>query len=821
MSGHSKNDPGQGDSSRGPGDSSPSHQRYSLGREAIEEIDPAPAKERSKLAKIALITLGVFAGGSVLGLVGLAATFYHYSHDLPDVHELEKTYTPPQMTRILARDGTLLGSIFTERRTVVPLRTLPDHVKTAFLAAEDAGFFEHRGLNYLGLLRAIAHNLRSGGVRQGGSTITQQVVKNVLLSSQRTYERKIKETILAFRIERELTKEQILEIYLNQIYFGHGRYGIEEAARVQFGKHASELSIPEAALLAGIVAAPERFSPQKDRERALTRRHYVLDQMRKKGFMTESVFQETDRSPLWTLPVAETESDIAPEIVERSRRLLEHTFGESARRGGYTVRTTIDPSLQEKGRSALRKGLDEYLARAKLSPPFTLKKRPLWGSVSSGPVRQHGIYLGVVRSLNDSDGTIVVDVAGRTGRVLALREDRYNPGHLPPSKLFSEGAVVRVRVQDDPSGNEGTLSLGLELGPEGALVALDARTLDVVALIGSYEALPGSLDRATRARRQPGSAFKPVVYAAALDAGKVTPATVFEFPAPTTTGKNTEAGPERIRLRDGLAKSDNRVAIETLHRVGSAAVIDLGHRLGFEGHLGEGDSLALGAYEATPLEMARVFSVFCRGGQLGQPRFVLDIESGSGSAPLPPEIDEKQVLRSEVAYLTTSLLSSVVKTGTGKRALSLGRPVAGKTGTTNKAKDAWFVGFSTDYIVAVWVGYDDALPLGPGESGAVTALPIWTEFMRRASEGKPVIDFARPSGLVEVGIDPESGLLAPFGDQSAETELFLGGTEPTQVAPPQENTQSPDGTRDAEGEEPPPPPEARSPEGLSEPDEAD
>lgn len=751
------------------------HQRYPVAR-PIEPADPKPEPPRSRARRILLVAASILFGGILIGLLSLAAIFYRYSSDLPDVHQLGKTYAPPQMTRILARDGTLLGSIFTERRTVVRLSSLPDHVKTAFLAAEDAGFFEHRGLNYLGLLRALVQNLRSGGVRQGGSTITQQVVKNVLLSSSRTYERKVKETVLAFRIERELTKEQILEIYLNQIYFGHGRYGIEEAARVHFGKRSSELTLPEAALLAGIVAAPERFSPQKDRERALKRRHYVLDQMRKKGFMTPEVFEAADKSPLWTLPAMETESDIAPEIVERARRALEQKLGEVARRGGYTVTTTIDPGLQEKARTALRKGLDDYMARHKLAPPFTLKKRSLWGELSKGKLRKHGIYLGTVVRADDARGVLEIDVAGRRGEVRALQEERYNSGRLAPSKLFAEGAAVRVRVKDDPSEGEDPLELGLELGPEGALVALDARTLDVVALVGSYEARPGALDRSTQARRQPGSSFKPVVYGSALEAGKVTAATVFEFDDPKADTK------KRLTLREGIAHSDNRVAIETLHRVGAESVMEFGRRVGFLGKLAEGDSLALGAYESTPLEMAQVFSVFCRGGQLATPRFILSVESGSGPVSMPPLPEEKSVVRPEVAYLMTDLLTSVVKSGTGRRAQALGRPVAGKTGTTNRAKDAWFVGFSTDYIVSVWVGYDDALPLGSSESGAVSALPIWTEFMRRASEGKPAIEFARPPGLIEAQIDPHTGLLAAYGDAGGRPEIFLAGTEPTQIS---------------------------------------
>jgi len=724
-------------------------------------------------------------GSGLCALLGLGGALYYYSHDLPRTDRLSEGYAPPQMTRIVARDGTLIGSIFSERRTVVPLASLPDYVKTAFLAAEDAAFYEHRGLNYFGLLRAIARNLRAGEVRQGGSTITQQVVKNVLLTQERTFERKMKETLLAFRIERELKKDQILEMYLNHIYLGHGRYGVEEAARFLFAKHARELDLAEAATLAGIVAAPERYSPRKNAELAKKRRHYVLTQMRNKGFMTPEVFAEVDRAPLRVAPAAETQSDIAPEFVEEARKILVARRGDDALKGGYTVTTTLEPELQTRAREALRRGLDAYLKRQKLEPPFTLPKRLLWGKPHQGAVKQHRIYAGHVEAIDDVKGILSVAVGSAHGQVNVFSEERFNPKHLRPSELFAQGALVRVRILDDPKdlGAEEPLRLALELGPEAALVAWDVASGDIRALVGSYEALPGSLDRATGARRQPGSSFKPILYSAALDAGRVTPATVFEFPAKEPPQEGKEALPERISLRQGIAQSDNRVAIEVLHRTTAPPVIEMAQKLGWTGTLGEGDSLALGAYEATPLEMTRAFSVFATQGVLRTPRFVSAITSGRGEAmPLPGE-PETRVMRPEVAYVMTNLLTSVVQEGTGQRANSLGLPVAGKTGTTNQAKDAWFVGFSTDLVVAVWVGYDDALPLGWGESGARTALPIWVEFMKAATAGKPSVDFPRPPGVVEVAIDPETGLLARYNQSNPKREVFVSGSEPTEVAP--------------------------------------
>lgn len=784
-------------------------------RAEAEDLQAAGIPRRVSWFKRVLVTLSVLlvlglfaaAGGVVLGI-------QHYSKDLPDVRQLENGYAPPQVTRVLARDGTLLANIFSQRRTVVPPERVPDHVKSAFLAAEDAGFFEHEGLDYLGLLRALVVNLRAGHVKQGGSTITQQVVKNVLLDHERSYKRKIRETILAYRLEKTLTKEQILGMYMNHIYLGHGRYGVEEAGRYYFGKHVEELNVAEAALLAGIVAAPERFSPRKSESKARARRRYVLGQMLQKGFMTQAVYDGALKAPIRLAPVAEAESDIAPEMVGHAKRLLRSMVGDRAEQGGFTVETTIDPALQVAARKAVRAGLDDYLKRQKLAPPYTLKERRLWGKVFEGTPRRYGIYVGVVKERNDDEGTLTVQVGDTSGVVDLNEEERFNPQHLAPSDFVGPEAALRVQLIDDPktASAEQPVRLRLELGPQAALVAIDPRTREVLASVGSYEALPGGLDRSTRTKRQPGSTFKPLVYSYALSTHQVTAATRFEFPLSKKStppeGDEADSAPqfEVLSLRQGVAKSDNRVAAQVFREAGAEQAVQWAQAMGIESKLGATDSLMLGAYEVSVVEMAGAFSVFATGGLAQKPSFIRKVESGAGELELAAPSAPHRVMEPSVAYLTTSLLESVIKEGTGRRARSLGRPLAGKTGTTNRAKDAWFVGYSTDLVVAVWVGFDDALPLGWGESGATSALPIWMDFMKTAHEGKAATEFPRPAEIREVSLDPETGLLARFGQENTVTELFLAGTEPQDTAPvPEEEVPE---ELDTEAGESPPPEEA-------------
>jgi penicillin-binding protein 1A len=751
------------------------------------ESGPAdPVSEKSSFwRRVGRIAKWTGIGTAVLAALGALTVFFvirHYEAGLPSVEQLKKGYDPPQVTRILARDGTLLANLFTERRTVIPLSEVPDHVKLAFLAAEDASFYEHAGLNYLGMLRALVANLRAGHTTQGGSTITQQVVKNLLLDPERTYSRKIKETILARRMEQDLTKDEIFNLYLNHIYLGHGRYGIEEAARYYFGKKAKELDLAEGALLAGLVASPEHWSPRRAPDKAMARRRYVLGQMLEKGFVTRQLYEQAMKEPLRLAPAVEAESELAPEIVDYVKGILEQVGGKRARHGGYKVTTTIDPTLQAEARKAVRDNLERYAERQKLEPPFTLEKRRLWGRPFQGTPKKNHIYVGTVKALDDDHHTIDVQVGDTLGRVKLDKEERYDPRHLPPSKFAAEGASLRVSLLADPAPDDSSpVPLRLELGPESALVAIDVRTRQVRALIGSYEALMGGLDRATQSRRQPGSAFKPFVYSYALHSRRFTPATVLELPA--RHGKPGET--RHISVRMALAKSDNAAAQYIFRQVGPANVVQWAHALGIESKLQPDVSLALGAYEVKPIEIAAAYRSFASGGTYAPPVLITRIIGPDGKlVALPKEPPPRRVMSAAEAYLTTSLMRSVVQVGTARRASSMGRPLAGKTGTTNDAKDAWFVGFSTDIVTSVWVGYDDANPLGWGEEGAVTALPGWMQFMKAAEKGRPPTEFARPGDIVVARIDPATGELAYEGEQDAVEEEFLDGTVPTEMASP-------------------------------------
>jgi penicillin-binding protein 1A len=735
---------------------------------------------RDVVLRLLRLTAYALIGISLAGAAFVALVIRHFETGLPDVHDLRAHYQPSQVTRVLARDGTVLASLFVERRTVIPFAEVPSHAKLAFLAAEDAQFYEHQGLNYFGMLRALSANLRAGHTRQGASTITQQVVKNVLLEPERSYQRKIKETILARRLEKELSKDEIFALYLNTIYLGHGRYGIEEATRYYFGKRARDLDVPEAALLAGLVASPERYSPRRDEARALGRRRYVLDQMLEKSFITRELHDLAGASKVRLAPAADGESELAPEVVSYAKKLLDDVAGEDAIHGGYVIETTIDPALQAAARRAVRENLDNYALRQKLAPPFSQTTRRLWGPPFSGVPRQNKIYVGKVVLTNDAAGTLDVQVGEVLGRVTLASEERYNPKHLPPSEFAKVGALLRVGLSGSPDGVP-PVPLRLELGPESALVALDVRGREVRALVGSYEAIGGGLDRATRAHRQPGSSFKPILYSYALHSRRFTPATIL-----TLSKKNgKEQVSYRESVRTAIAESDNAAADQLIAEVGAANVVDWAHALGISTPLQPTPSLALGAYEVIPIELCNAYVTFANGGEFELPKLVTRIVAPGGKVlalPKPPPL--RRVQSADEAYLITSLLRGVVERGTAQRARSLGRPLAGKTGTTNLAKDAWFVGYSTDLAAAVWVGYDDALPLGWGEAGAATALPAWISFMKVASEGKPPTEFPKPGTIINANVDPATGLLPYPGQSDAIEEEFLDGTIPTEMAKP-------------------------------------
>ncbi len=764
-----------------------------------------------------LVVAGVLI---LISTIAVVLVVRHFEADLPSVADLKGNYHPPQVTRILARDGTTLASVYTERRTVVAIATLPAHVKLALLAAEDAGFYEHEGLNYWGIARAMAVNLKSGRTRQGGSTITQQVVKNMLLGQERTYSRKIKEALLARKLEQELTKDEILELYLNHIYFGDGNYGIEEAARGTFGKSAKDLTIAEAALLAGLPAGPDRFSPRKHLDRSLVRRAFVIDQMHQKGFLNDEQYAAAKDEPVKLSSSSDAEGDVAPEVVELAKRTLRDLVHDDASRGGYTISTTIDPKLQASARKSVQSALGAYdkkhslLGPLKAPPVVKFDKKghaiplpkPTDVAFTGTPeFSDHKVHVGVVEGINDATGTIDVAVGTVHGSFKLADYDRYNPQKLAPSAFAPLGALVRVsllapaadatKTPPDAGAPAALVPLRLELGPEAAMVAIDVRSRQVLALVGNYEAASGGLDRATHARRQPGSTFKPIVYSYAIHSRRFTPASLIDPRPDTFPGgykpSNYEgyAGTDFLRLREALAHSVNVAAVRVLADVGPANVVSWAQSLGIESTMKPDLSLALGSYEVEPIELAGAYATFAAGGIYDTPRVITRITGPDGKdidlAPLPPP---RRVLDEAEAYVITSMLTSVIDHGTAVSAKSLGRALAGKTGTSNASKDAWFAGYSMETAAVVWIGYDDGKSLGPRETGASVALPAWIDFMKVASQHEPPSQFPKPSGIVEVKIDKTTGMLPPDGDDQTMLEVFLAGTEPTEVG-----TNTPDG----------------------------
>ncbi len=758
----------------------------------------AEARRRRRLKRRALrwgrrLLIAGF-GLAALGFFALWLVLRHYEKDLPSTRDL-KNYRPPQVTRVLARDGTLLAELYVERRTVVPIERIPKSMKLAVLAAEDADFYEHEGLDYLGMLRALYVNLRSAKARQGGSTITQQVIKNVLLTPERTYERKAREVLLARRIEQQLTKDEILELYLNHIYFGHGRYGVEEAARYYFGKGIAEVTLAEAALIAGLAKGPSLYSPRVDLDRSRRRRDLVLSQMAEKGFALPEVVDEAKSEPVALAPAAESLSELAPEAVAEVERQLTALVGAEARRGGYTVETTIDPDMQAVARRAVQDNLDAYAARHDALGPLKARKKEPAPFQGTPDPRRHRIYLAVVRGHDDAGGKLLVRVGTVDGFIPIGDASRYNPKGLPPSRFAPEGRVVRVSpVLDSDLGPDGLpRRYRLELAPQSALVALDAETREIRALVGSYEAVRGVYDRASSAHRQPGSTFKPIVYSYGLHTRQLTPAS----PMGDLTLKlppdpdDPDRAPLALRLRTALANSVNEAAQWALQEVGPESVIGWAKGLGATSDMKPTPSLALGAYEMYPREVAAIYGTIASGGLYRAPVLIRRIRNHEGQEiALPQQPPSRRAMTPAEAYLTTDLLRSVVQRGTARAAKKLPFEVAGKTGTSNDARDAWFAGYSTELVCVVWTGFDDNRPLGRGEYGAKAALPAWVAFMKAAHKQKPP-PFARPTqgddGVIEIDIDAATGLLPYEGQEKGViSERFLQGSQPTEMAAPPE-----------------------------------
>jgi penicillin-binding protein 1A len=763
-------------------------------------------------------------------LIGLG-TYLYFSFTLPPIKSLED-YKPPIITKVSSNDGELIGEFCNEHRIVVPIEQIPEVLSQAFVAAEDAKFFQHKGISYLSILRAMAKNFLAGKIIQGGSTITQQAVRSMVLSRERTLSRKIRELMLAHRIEKYLTKEEILYVYLNQIYLGHGNYGVESAARDYFGKGAEEITLPEAALLAGLPRAPETYSPIRHLQLAKQRQAYVLGRMVEEGYITQ---QEADTAYQAPLEIQSRENkflNIAPYFTEYIRIYLQEKYGEEALYSqGLQVHTTLDLKKQKAAQEALQIGLRELDRRQGYrGPERVLNKdeidafcQKVAQQFTDNPVKQGEIYPGVVTGFSKDKKQVFVRIGNKKGYIpfATMRWARtpdpevdYSAAQLKdPAQALKVGYVIRAKVSEIPP--KGLLKLELEQEPEvqGALISMEIPTGYVQAMVGGRDFLASQFNRALQAHRQPGSAFKPIIYAAALDRG-LTPASII-LDSPVIYYDALEDGdwkPKNFEekfhgpttLRTALTKSRNVVTIKVMRDVGIPYTIKYAQRLGIESPLTPDLSLSLGSSEVIPLELVRAYAVFAARGHLLTPIFIKEVvnrdeETLEENQPLPLEADLgtregtiieedlksgevgmcPQVISEQTAYIMTNLLEGVVQHGTGWRAKALGRPCAGKTGTTNEYSDAWFVGYTPDLITGVWVGFDEKKPLGRFETGSRAASPIWLSFMQQALAERTARNFPIPEGIVFAKIDPKSGLLASPGAKEVVFECFKEGTQPT------------------------------------------
>ncbi len=754
---------------------------------------------------MALLLLGALAAvGGVAGLV------WHYGRDLPDIRAVED-YAPRQVTRLYAADGQVIASFIGDdaiMRTVISYDEIPQVMRDAMLAAEDAEFYTHPGLDFVGLMGAMYRNVRGGELRQGASTITQQVVKNLVLSPERTIRRKVQEAILAFRLEDNLSKDEILTIYLNEVFFGARYYGVEEASRFYFGHPAAELTVSEAALLAGLVQSPNRYNPYHHPERALSRRSYVLRQMWEEGMIEESQYREADASPL----VLSTEpmdpwDGAFPWYVDAVRReLLESYDAEMVFGGGLHVETALDIPAQLIVEDAVRSGLRDFDARHGFHTPFeTLaddRAVAAWRGDHAEDIGTLGLVPGrVYRAviLRSDDEATVMGIGDFEVTLLRTPEDRLRPDDRPWAELFPSRAVFSVEAVSAVSAaalrEEPTSAALVRLQPsaQAAAVVVDPFSRHVLAVVGGYDFAESSFNRAIQARRQVGSAFKPIVYGAALAERVATPADVF-LDQPVTfplhagelwSPRNYDGrylGP--MSMRTALARSRNVIAVRILDLVGLAPAQEFARALGVTSELTDNLTLALGSAECTPLEMANAFGTLAAQGGWAEPLLITRVVGPDGQVLEENDTALEQRVDPAVAWLTTSLMRSVVERGTGTGAQAVEHPVAGKTGTTNEARDAWFVGFTPQLAAAVWVGRDSNQTLGRGEAGGRTALPIWTDLMRRIHADREQLPFPEPpEGIVSARVDEATGLLARPGADGAVDEYFLEGTEPRQLAP--------------------------------------
>ncbi len=739
--------------------------------------------------------------------IGAWAAWRHFSENLPEITSL-KDYRPPLVTRVLADDGRKIAEFYRERRILTPLEEMPDHLINAFVSAEDARFYEHPGVDLKSIVRAAIRNFEAGGVVQGGSTITQQVVKSFLLSPEKLYERKIKEAILAWRIEKRFSKKEILYLYLNQIYLGHGAYGVGAAAENYFGKPVKDLSLAECALLAGLPQAPSKYSPFHAMEKARTRQSYVLGRMVIDGYIIQEDADEAEKEALVIRPRRNFYRENAPNYAEHVRRYVEKNYGEDLLyTGGLTIYTAVNIPMQKMARKAIEKGLRDLDKRhAGYRGPFRNvaeeKRKAVLEELSERPPylpepAAGDICRGLVTGVQEKSGQVLVDLGFARGKIpfskmkWAVKRAERKAKSARIADAVAPGDLIETRLEKQDKKTGGWI-LSLEQPPmaESAILCVEAGSGMVKAMVGGKDFSTSKFNRAIQARRQPGSAFKPIVYTAALDSG-YTPATeildtafVLENTTETWMPKNYDRTFHgSVLVRRALARSMNLPTINIVRKIGVDRVIEYARKLGIESEMGPNLSLALGSTGVSLLELTNVYAVFANGGNRIAPVFVLRVEDRDGNVLEEAASTAEPVLSPDTAYLATSLLETVVNAGTATSIKALGRPVAGKTGTTNDLRDAWFMGFTRDFITGVWVGYDQERPLGKRETGGRAAAPIWLDFMTRAQKDLPIRGFEAPEGIVFAKIDAKTGLLPAPDSQKIIFECFKDGTVPTRRTP--------------------------------------
>ena len=731
--------------------------------------------------------IAMFVSVAMVGL--LSGILFAYAGDLPQISALDD-YAPNTITRVYASGGEVIGEFATQRRVVVPYEEISPYLREAIIAAEDAGFNSHFGLSITRTAVTAVTNILEGEL-YGASTLTQQLARNLFLTLDKTWERKIKELLLTIQIEKRYTKREILVLYCNQMLFGHGAYGVEAASRMYFDKSARNLNLEEAALLAGVLQRPADWSPFVSLERAGGRRTYVLNQMEAEGYITAEEASAAREAPI-TVIDRRRERSIAPYFVEEVRQHLEANYGATQLyEGGLSVRTSLDLDLQKTATETVRNGLRRLDRRRGFRRP----DRNLTDEGMSLDDFEHDRWRRPV-GVDDRVPALVTGVeAGR----ISLRVGRYAgsidrhgfewTGQRSASRLVRPGDLVQVHVSALDDAAE-TLVGTLDQEPvvEGALLALDNRTGQILAMVGGYDFNRSKFNRAVQASRQLGSLFKAVVYATAIDRG-YTPTSIIvdepvSFPAgpdqPEYTPRNySEEFEGPITLRRALEKSQNVPAVRMMAELGAEHVVEYARRFGFTSEMPPFLSVALGSAEATLLEITSAYMVFPNQGVRMEPYQILDITDRDGKVLEENRPMSHDALPADTAYVMTSLLRGVVERGTGVQAARIPWPLAGKTGTVDDFTDAWFVGFDPIITVGVWVGHDQKVTLGPWEEGARVALPIWIEFMRAyIGERTDPPAFPQPANIVFLSVDRHTGTVTSPSAPDAIREVFIAGTEP-------------------------------------------